>query len=867
MVRKKWQRLNGNAECTANRCRQRITLSAVQRPLRVLLHLAEPAPVSANGSTLNLVGGNTLEVTYELPAVNEQEIYVQGTAASRLLSTAWLEVVPANYVTRVLAETVASGEAINVSISTPEPEMVELELREGARVVAASKGKTGERIWLKPEKPHCWSPADPFLYQLHVKLGTGDSVESYAAMRTVSVAKDLAGVPRILLNGKPYFSFGLLADDTAPSPAALLRMGFNSVRLRAIQSPRWYATCDRLGLLVWQGVPKMPTHLEIRRAAISTVEALRAFPSIAMWTLFDEGREQEAYGLDNARVLTGEITRLDPTRLVNGASGWFDTANGHVHDLHFTPGPGMFVIGQRRAVVLGKFGELQADTRGDLRRLYRELMGKLSLYRAMGLSAAIYSPAPGQSLSQQFGEEWLGTLNRRMLDNEPQVETLAGGEEPLDYTLAEPGTAREGWRAGSGIFGKAQRNIQPGVAWTAPAIRLRRSFRWDGKSDEVYLVTWAIRGASLDVKLNGTSIAIDGGQTDESPRFLPLKGKGALIAGDNQITIDARRSSPDAAFEARLISVTADKLGFAEPELTQRTEYPLVAIDHGTADLARLAPQFSLVRSRRGRPAGVARAIPFIRDMPAASTPEQIYYALLASRDDGFNGANIHVQAATESERIESELKIRNMQEWFKQYANAYPVLHATGLTAPAFARKPAKAALLFTPTPEKPRPPDAIALAAFPGAATSAIESWLENLSLLARAAQSRWPLIPESDGSLFAYATFLLGIEPRTNEPPTRLSVPLAELDAHFFWPIGDPAESLPPNDLDKYKLPNTTIYRRRFTNGIVAVNPGGQPQTLRLDNALMDAATRQVLSTIELPAHSAKILLRPGTVTVTQ
>ena len=61
--------------------------------------------------------------------------------------------------------------------------------------------------------------------------------------------------------------------------------------------------------------------------------------------------------------------------------------------------------------------------------------------------------------------------------------------------------------------------------------------------------------------------------------------------------------------------------------------------------------------------------------------------------------------------------------------------------------------------------------------------------------------------------------------------------------------------------------TIYRRRFTNGLVAVNPGDQPQSLRLDNALMDAATRQVLGVIELPRRSAKILLRPGTGSFTQ
>jgi len=259
----------------------------------------------------------------------------------------------------------------------------------------------------------------------------------------------------------------------------------------------------------------------------------------------------------------------------------------------------------------------------------------------------------------------------------------------------------------------------------------------------------------------------------------------------------------------------------------------------------------------------VPRAIPFLRDMPASATPEQIYYALLSARDDGFNGVALPVHAATEAERIESELKIRNIQEWVKQYTGDYPVLHATSLTATAF-RKPAHATFLFTPTLEKPRPPDAIALSSFPD---SPIEIWLENLKLLARAAQSRWPLVPESDGSLFAYATYLLGVESRTPEGINRLAVPMGELAGHFFWPIGDPAETAPPNDLDRYKAPHTTVYRRNFTNGMVAVNPGNLGQTLRLDNALMDAATRQVLSVIVIPPRSAKILLRPGLATPTE
>ncbi len=49
-----------------------------------------------------------------------------------------------------------------------------------------------------------WSPEDPFLYDLHVRMGE-DSVESYFAMRKVEVKNDKEGIPRIFLNNEPYF--------------------------------------------------------------------------------------------------------------------------------------------------------------------------------------------------------------------------------------------------------------------------------------------------------------------------------------------------------------------------------------------------------------------------------------------------------------------------------------------------------------------------------------------------------------------------------------------------------------------------------------------------------------------------------------
>ena len=114
-----------------------------------------------------------------------------------------------------------------------------------------------------------WSPEDPYLYDLAVEAGE-DRVESYFAMRSFGVGPDEDGLPRLLLNGRPYFHTGVLDQGywpdglyTAPSDAALeadialmKRMGFNMLRKHIKVEPlRWYYHCDRLGMLVWQDMP------------------------------------------------------------------------------------------------------------------------------------------------------------------------------------------------------------------------------------------------------------------------------------------------------------------------------------------------------------------------------------------------------------------------------------------------------------------------------------------------------------------------------------------------------------------------------------------------------------------------------------
>ncbi len=861
LSRKRWQPVASATVCTTAivpACSARAALAPPGNGQRVLLQFGElpaGATVAVNGAPASMMLRGA-DITGALRDAKEQQITVQGANAPRLLAAAWLETVPEQFITRILADTVPTAEALHVTVSANAAVAVEVELRDGAQILAAAKGVTGERLWLKPERPRLWTPAEPFLYQIHARLASGDEADSYAAMRTLGVGRDAQGLTRTLLNGKPYYFHGVMATGW-PSPASLRKLGFDTVRQPGLAPERWYTECDRAGLFVWQDLPapaRADTAATFRRDTLALVELLRVHPAIALWTLFNEGNGQKSIGLDAARALAGEITRLDANRLVSGASGWFDTANGQVHAMHFLPGPALFDPGPRRASVLARFGALTASSRSELRRAYRELMGKLNLLRAVGLSGSIYVPAAGEPPAGQLGEDWLAALHHRLLAAAPAVTPLAGGGEPWEFTLSEPGAAREGWRTGAGSFGAALGNVQPGTPWTAPAIRLRRTFAWKGGPGELYLVYWAIRGAVLDVKLNGEPVLHAPGDGQDASLFLPLQSHPALREGDNLISIAARRApnSPHAAFDVRLMSVTGDKFGFTDPEASRPPEYPLTAIDTGSPQLAMLAPHFAAVRSTRGRPAVLPPSLPFYRDLGSA-TPEQIYYALLAAPKDGFDGVAFRATPG-------DELTVRNIQTWFHQTTGAYPALQLTGLTLASFDRKGANASLLFQATPERPRPAGAVALTGFPGDAAS----WLGHLQLLLRAAQSRWPLhVEPATSNLFAYATYLLGVESKSPAEPVRLALPLADLDEYYFRPVGEPLESFTPARAGQMKASGTQIYRRRFSNGIVAVNPTGSAQTLRLDTAHVDPTTGQVSQSFTLAPRSALILLRPGTV----
>lgn len=368
------------------------------------------------------------------------------TPQSGIWQTVWIENVPDNYIEdlRITPDYDAMSVHIRIYSEKSLPATITLNGTD-----YSAKTNTTVDLPLPVFRP--WSPEDPYLYPLTIRIGL-DLVKSYFGMRKFSVEPDTKGIPRLFLNNRPYFHNGLLDQGyypdgllTAPSDQAMINdiqqaknMGFNMLRKHIkIEPLRWYYHCDRLGMLVWQDMingggeyskllityplfidhPMKDSHYrlfarnnsESRAQYRADLEAmlrhLISVVSIAVWVPFNEG-----WGQFDAAQIAAWVRDTDPTRTVDHASGWHDQGAGDLKSHHVYFHPYHYKKDRKgRAVVLSEFGGYnyrvanhawnKADfgykrltSSEELIRSYRRLYEEEILpARAQGLSAAVYT--------------------------------------------------------------------------------------------------------------------------------------------------------------------------------------------------------------------------------------------------------------------------------------------------------------------------------------------------------------------------------------------------------------------------------------------------------------------------------------------
>ncbi len=519
------------------------------------------------------------------------------TAVTGIWQTVWLEAVPAWHVTGLRIDPDLDRGAVHVSVGTDGPRgpgAIDVTVLDGAREIGRASGPTAT---IAVPSVHKWSPSDPFLYGLRVRLPSGDAVESYFGMRSIAVRADATATQRLFLNGEPLFQFGLLDQGwwpdglyTAPTDEALASdiqktkaLGFNVIRKHVkVEPERWYYHADRLGMLVWQDMPSggnqgVEGEANFERELRSVVDSRRNHPSIVMWVPFNEG-----WGQHKTETYVSWLKSYDPTRLVDNASGWTDAKVGHVVDQHSYPGPAMPPIEPGRAATLGEFGGLGLPLDGhtwlargnwgyrsftsldDLNAAYRDLVGQLRLHAADGLASAIYTQTTDVEIEvngvmtydravTKLSAESVAA-NRRLYETLPTVTHVvpASDRAPQTWRFTTTAPAADwfqsvfddaGWSTGQSGFGAPDTAFaHVGTPWKTADIWLRRTADLQaGSLHTPYLRVF--HDDDAEVYVNGTLASTLPG-ANNGFAFVPLTGAGraALREGKNTIAVHAHQN-------------------------------------------------------------------------------------------------------------------------------------------------------------------------------------------------------------------------------------------------------------------------------------------------------------------------------------
>lgn len=327
------------------------------------------------------------------------------TPVTGIWQTVWLEPVSEKYIEKLRITPDIDKHLLTVEVDrnvVSDEDLIEVKVYDESKLIATARSINREPLVVSmPQDSKLWSPDSPFLYTLKISLKNGDKVldrvDSYAAMRKYSVGRDAAGIVRLRLNNQPLFQFGPLDQGwwpdglyTAPTDEALKYdiqktkdMGFNMIRKHVkVEPARWYAYCDKLGIIVWQDMPNgdrgqqwqnrsyyegpemyrsSESEACYRKEWKEIIDYLYSYPCISTWVPFNE-----AWGQFKTVEIAEWTKRYDPTRLVNPASGGNHFTCGDMLDLHNYPTPDLYLYDAQRATVLGEYGGIGLIIKGHL---------------------------------------------------------------------------------------------------------------------------------------------------------------------------------------------------------------------------------------------------------------------------------------------------------------------------------------------------------------------------------------------------------------------------------------------------------------------------------------------------------------------
>ncbi len=325
------------------------------------------------------------ELVVKVKDYTEEGIYAYGkqkihpkqiwyTPVAGIWQTVWLEDVSDDFIEDIFYTTDFDNKKVVISLVGNFNQAI-IVISENGKII--KRDITGENsVEFIFDEIHPWSVEDPFLYDVYVETER-DTIKSYFGMRKVSKVLDKDGKVRFALNNNPLFLSGILDQGyisdgvyTFPGDEAMIfditvakRMGFNMLRKHVKQeNRRFYYLCDKMGILVFQDMVSGGGFSELfslrqlkglfnfkeidsnykffkrenengRRMFYKELNdmilTLYNNPSIVCWVPFNEGWGQ----FDSAEVVDF-IKKIDNSRLIDHASGWYDQGLGDFYSRH-----------------------------------------------------------------------------------------------------------------------------------------------------------------------------------------------------------------------------------------------------------------------------------------------------------------------------------------------------------------------------------------------------------------------------------------------------------------------------------------------------------------------------------------------------
>ena len=649
--------------------RRKFTVPATWNSQHVILNFGAvdyESEIYINGTSIGVHRGGydpfSFDITKYLKASGEQEITVRVfdptdaegnprgkqtlypggimyTAVTGIWQSVWLEPVQKTHIKNIKIIPDIDQSVLKLTVNTDGNSTgisVSVLVKSGAEIVQTSAGSPNLEIRIPIPNQKLWSPDSPFLYDLEIKLIKNglaiDSVGSYFGMRKIAATNE-GGIKKLYLNNKFLFQMGPLDQGfwpdglyTAPTDKALRydiemmkAFGFNMVRKHIKVEPfRWYYWADKLGLMVWQDMPSANSYTDnpqsISQVAYENeltrmVEEHWNSPSIVMWVIFNE-----AQGQHRTPELVQKVMTMDPTRMVNQASGgnFFDV--GHILDIHSYPAPA-YPKSTEQVLACGEyggigykipghlwnngFGYIMANNEAEYLSLYEQYADQLTMFKTnQGLSAAVYTEITDVEIEinglmtydrlVKADVDRINQANTKVIKHDIYLNEVVPSSEKTEqiwkYTTSTPSSD---WYSGSyddlkWSLGKAGFGTMgtPGAVvrtiWNSSNIWIRRSFGLGDLSgiNLNNLVLNIHHDEDCEVYINGVLAASATGWSTGYV-ILPINeyGQKALKSNSmNTIAIHCKQTGGGQYIDAGISQLNYDESAPAIPNYTSATK-------------------------------------------------------------------------------------------------------------------------------------------------------------------------------------------------------------------------------------------------------------------------------------------------------